>query len=258
MGKHTLRYLDEQQYKVKKKKDSKNSFFKNHLLIIFAIIVLILSALITNIILFADEFFYINSCTLGYEVDCAGVSSSAITAYVILMLLPIALTVFAIVRAFQKKQKRSAIVAILLAIIAILTPLAIPSIYSSYVSRYDQATILSIEAPNNNCKLIGLTPNDNSTCRIHSGAAPFSGDKLHNTAQIAVKTGDDLIIVHLDTNLNILNATKQNIHVCSYINGSSTADCYELRYSDEKASVQEDIYYTYSYLHNKLTITPKQ
>ena len=259
MGKHTLRYLDEQQHrKARKKKDHKSNFIKTHLEVIVAIFILLLAGTVTDIILFADEFFYINSCTLGYEVDCANVNPTSISIFTILMLLPIAFAIFAIIRAYQRKQKKSAIITAILAFIIVFSPLIIPGIYSARISQYDDTVILSIESSNNRCKLVGVTPKSDSTCQIYSGGVPFEVDDFHNNAQIAIKSGDDRIVVHLDDNLNIFNIARQNLHVCAYINGNFTASCRVLYYSNQKASVQEDTYYTYSYLKNKLTITPKQ
>ena len=61
--------------------------------------------------------------------------------------------------------------------------------------------------------------------------------------------------VHLYSALNIFNATKQNIHVCTYFGDNPQANCRELIYSTKTANTYSDDFYSYSYQNNQLTIT---
>ncbi|MCR5572910.1 MAG: hypothetical protein K6F57_04025 [Candidatus Saccharibacteria bacterium] len=256
MGKHTLRNLGEQPKIVKKKPAPKTFFFKKHSLILFAIAIIFLSAVVANTILFAEEYFYINSCTLGYETDCATATTSTITiVYDALILLPVAFTIFAIIRAFQKSQKVTASIAIAITILTVFAPFLVSVIYNTAVNSYSKTTTLAIQTPTGRCELHGLTPSSD-TCRISGG--PGNIGKQYNSATIPVAINDNIVAVRLDPKLNILNIDHQNIHVCPYFNNDPNIKCYELRYSESQPSVYEDNQYIYSYQKNTLTISEKQ
>ncbi len=257
MGKHTLRNLGETKVVKKKHKTPKKSILRPRILILVALAILVASTVATNAILFANNYYYIDGCQLGYEADCASTVKKDIVTYVVLMILPIAFAAYAIARTFAKRQNILGAIGVILVFLAIFSPSIVIGIHHRQIDRLQNAALLSIKTPNDqeNCDLIGLSNGADNPCYVTSGAVPYQVQKSHNSAVIPLKINDDQIIVHLDSALNIFNATKQSIHVCTYFGDNPQANCHELIYSTTAADSYSDDYYSYSYLNNQLTIT---
>ena len=257
MGKHTLRNLGETKVTKKKHKTRKKSVLKPHILILVALAVLIASTIASNAILFANNYYYVNGCQLGYEADCTNTVKNDIITYVVLMILPIAFAAYAIARTFAKRQNIFGAIGITFVFFAVFSPSIIIGLHHRQVDHLQNTTLLSIKTPDSqqDCDLIGLSSNSNNSCHVTSGAVPYQVKKYHNSAVIPLKINDDQIIIHLDSALNIFNATKQNIHVCTYFGDNPQANCRELIYSTKTANTYSDDFYSYSYQNNQLTIT---
>jgi len=257
MGKHTLRNLGAPTPIKKKHPKIKIIPFRPSLLFLAASVILIVSTIATNAIIFSANHFYINGCQLGYENNCADVAKRDIIAYVALMILPIAFTAYAAARAFAKHQIFLGITSLALILLSIFSPSIVVSIHRHQIENLHGATLLSIEAPgnDNNCAIVGLPNTAEHPCRVVFGDIPFRVHKTHNNAVIPLEINDDHIIVHLDTDLNIYNATKQDIRVCTYFGDNPQANCRKLNFFTESADSYSDNSYSYSYLGSELTIT---